>query len=210
MLQILHSNTSHFAWLKIQASISIQLWRNIPKLHKWQDCTAYHARAKMTMLPPRRILLSWTATEYCVTPNVPQKLLIVCDGYFCPSDSFGAMSLLSKVTQHSQSINTQTAQWGTQNCHFLASSSAFSFDPACQRLPSLLCLGLGLCLGFDSWKPQSPEPQTPCSCRRHAKVAHCLLKPSYIMCCVYFKQNANPGLMQQGIQWENNFLLLYL
>lgn len=63
------------------------------------------------MLPPRRILFSWTATEYCVTPNVPQKLLIVYDGYFCSTDSFGAMSLLSKVTQHTQSIKIQIAQW---------------------------------------------------------------------------------------------------
>lgn len=64
----------------------------------------------MVMLPLRKILFSWTATKYCVTPSLPQKLLIVYDGYFCSTDSSGAMSLLSKVT-HTQSVKTWIALW---------------------------------------------------------------------------------------------------
>lgn len=70
----------------------------------------------MVMLPPRRILSSWIATEYCVTPNVPQKLLIVYDGYFCSTDSFGAMSLLPKV-MCTQSVKTWIAQWEWISTH---------------------------------------------------------------------------------------------
>lgn len=53
---------------------------------------------EMVKLPPRKIIFSSTATKYSVTPNHPQKLLIVYDRYFCSTDSFGAMSLLYKVT----------------------------------------------------------------------------------------------------------------
>lgn len=53
---------------------------------------------EMVMLPLRKIIFSWTATKYSMTPNQPQKLFIVHDGYFCSADSFGAMSLLHEVT----------------------------------------------------------------------------------------------------------------
>lgn len=53
---------------------------------------------EIAKLPTRKISFSWTATKYCMTPNQPQKLLIVYDCYFCSTDSTGAMGLLYNVT----------------------------------------------------------------------------------------------------------------
>lgn len=158
------SNAGHFAWLKTQVNVSIYLQMGVIQVTRLHGLIV--RSQKWQKLPPRKITSSWTATKHCLTSSQPQKLFILYEHHFCSPDSYGAMSLLYKVT-HTESVKPWITQWegisarpGKQGA---TESYSHPFHAWSEPVP------MGCCKHQPGWLPFCKGPYASSATKSHPK-----------------------------------------